>query len=82
MLTAAGVGVRARHSHRLFGQPGSQYDFASQDPAQAEKRREQLEEAEKRLSKNVNHKVANMLERCALQALRVFLSPAHTARSH
>jgi len=48
---------------RLFGQPGSQFDFAAQDPAQAAKRLEQLQEASQRLSKNVNRKVNTMLDR-------------------
>ena len=49
---------------RLFGQPGTQFDFAAQDPAQAEKRREQLQEASARLNKSVNTKVGQMLDRC------------------
>ena len=55
--------VAARPRTRLFGQPGSQFDFAAQDPAQAAKRLEQLQEASQRLSKNVNRKVNTMLER-------------------
>jgi len=48
---------------RHFGQPGTLYDFDSQNPAEAKKRLEQLEEKQGKLGKNVNRKVMDMLDR-------------------
>jgi len=49
-----------------FGQQGTLYDFNSQNPAEARKRLEQLEEKQNKLGKNVNRKVMDMLDRSVI----------------
>ena len=46
---------------KYFGQPNTAYDFNAQDPKEAGKRIEKLEETRDKLQKNVNVRAMNLL---------------------
>ncbi|XP_059166173.1 structural maintenance of chromosomes protein 2-like [Physella acuta] len=46
---------------KFFGQPNTVYDFAAQDPKEAEKRIQKLTETKNKLSKSVNVRAMNLL---------------------
>jgi structural maintenance of chromosome 2 len=47
----------------LFGQTGSQYDFAAVDIGRLKEKARELEDAQKGMKKKVNPKVINMIDR-------------------
>jgi hypothetical protein len=52
---------------RLFGKPGSVYDFSSLDYNQTVAQCRELEASQKSRGKKVNTKVMNMIEGCVSQ---------------
>lgn len=46
---------------KYFGQPNTAYDFAQQNPKEAGKRMERLQETKDKLSKSVNMRAMSML---------------------
>jgi hypothetical protein len=52
---------------RMFGKPGSQYDFATSDIPRLKEKAKELEESQKGMKKKVNPKVINMIDRWAAQ---------------
>jgi structural maintenance of chromosome 2 len=54
-------------SLRMFGKPGSPYDFAALDVGRLKERARELEETQKGMKKKVNPKVINMIDRYVLR---------------
>ncbi|KAJ8305459.1 hypothetical protein KUTeg_016004 [Tegillarca granosa] len=52
---------------KYFGQPNTAYDFTANDPKEAERRMQKLQETKEKLSKNVNMRAMNMLGRAEEQ---------------
>jgi structural maintenance of chromosome 2 len=48
---------------RLFGKPGTQYDFAAVDIGKMREKARELEESQKGMKKKVNPKVLTMIDR-------------------
>ncbi len=46
---------------KYFGQPNTAYDFKTNNPKEAERRIQKLQETKEKLSKNVNMRAMNML---------------------
>ena len=57
---------------RFFGEPNSAYDFKQNDPKDASRRVQKLQETKETLARNVNMRAMNMLEK-AEQQVRVYL---------
>jgi structural maintenance of chromosome 2 len=51
---------------RMFGKPGSPYDFAALDVTRLKEKAKELEENQKGMKKKVNTKVINMIDRCVV----------------
>lgn len=52
---------------RFFGEPNSAYDFKVNDPNDANRRVQKLQETKDTLSRNVNMRAMNMLEKAEQQ---------------
>jgi len=58
---------------KYFGQPNGAYDFKSNDPKEAERRIQKLQETKDKLSKSVNMRAMNMLGKAEEQVSHIYL---------